>query len=90
MFYVYVLFSEADRMLYTGYSANLRQRFRDHCAGRADSTKSRRPLRLIYYEAYLTKYEAERREKYLKGGNGRALLKRQLSVTLSELSYRFL
>lgn len=89
MHYVYVLFSEVDRMLYTGSTKNLRQRWKDHCAGRADATKNRRPLKVIYYEAYLTQFEAERREKYLKGGNGRAQLKKQLSMTLSRMNYRF-
>ena len=90
MHYVYVLFSEVDRMLYVGSTKDLRQRWKDHCAGRADSTKNRRPLRLIYYEAHPTRYEAERREKYLKGGNGRAQLKQQLAATLARLNYRFL
>lgn len=90
MFYVYVLFSDVDRMLYTGFTEDLRRRFKDHCAGRADATKNRRPLRLIYYEAYPTRFEAERRERYLKGGNGRGQLKQQLSVTLKKMNYRFL
>lgn len=90
MFYVYVLFSEVDRMLYVGYSVDLRRRWKDHCAGRADATKNRRPLRLIYYESYLTSEDAQRREKYLKGGNGRAQLKIQLSLILKRLNYRFL
>lgn len=87
--YVYVLFSEVDRKLYTGSTHDLRQRWKDHSAGRADATRERRPLRIIYYEAYPTKFEAERIEKYLKGGNGRAQLKRQLSVTLTKLNYRY-
>ncbi len=90
MHYVYILFSEVDRMLYTGSTKDLRQRYKDHCAGRADSTKNRRPLRIIYYEAYPTKLEAERREKYLKGGNGRAQLKQQFLFTLQKLNYRFI
>lgn len=90
MFYVYVLFSDTDRCLYVGFTRNLTQRFKDHCAGRADSTRDRRPLRLIHYEAYLTEAEATRRERYLKGGNGRAQLKIQLSDTLRKFNYRFL
>jgi putative endonuclease len=89
MHYVYVLFSEIDRMLYVGSTKDLRKRWKDHCAGRADATKDRRPLRVIYYEVYLTQYEAGRREKYLKGGNGRGQLKKQLSVTLEKVNYRF-
>ncbi len=77
-------------MLYTDSTKDLRQRWKDHCAGRADATKNRRPLKVIYYEAYPTQVEAERREKYLKGGNGREQLKCQLSITLKKLNYRFL
>jgi putative endonuclease len=89
MYYVYVLFSEVDRMLYTGSTKDLRRRWKDHCAGRADATRDRRPLKVIYYEAYLTQFEAESRERYLKGGNGRAQLKKQLFVTLDRMNYRF-
>ncbi len=89
MQYVYVLFSDVDRMLYVGSTGDLRRRWKEHCAGHAPSTKFRRPLRIIYYEAYPSQLEAERREKYLKGGNGRSQLKIQLSVTLFRLGYRF-
>lgn len=89
MHYVYVLFSEVDRMLYVGSTRDLRRRWKDHCAGRADSTKNRRPLKIIYYESYPTMFEALRRERYLKGGQGRAQLKQQLSLTLQKLNYRF-
>ncbi len=53
MHYVYVLRSAKDHNLYTGYTADLRQRVADHNAGEAPSTRDRRPLHLIYYEAYL-------------------------------------
>jgi putative endonuclease len=55
--------------------------------GQVDATRDRRPLELIYYEAYLSEAEAKRREKYLKGGNGRAVLKVQISKTLEHLGY---
>jgi putative endonuclease len=53
MYYTYVLLSKKDRKLYTGYSKNLKLRFKQHQDGRVDSTKYRRPLLLIYYEACL-------------------------------------
>ncbi len=90
MFYVYVLFSDRDHRLYTGFTRDIQRRYKDHCAGRADSTRDRRPLQLIYYEAYPSIVEAERRERYLKGGNGRGQLKRQLELTLKRLGYRFI
>lgn len=88
MFYTYVLFSHRDRRLYIGFTANLERRFEDHLCGRVESTRDRRPLELIYYEAYPSAVEAERRESYLKGGNGREVLKEQLRLTFERLHYR--
>jgi len=78
MYYVYVLQSEKDRGLYIGFTADLRRRLTEHQQGVSISTKSRRPWRLIYYEAYLEKWDAEGREKFLKSGAGRTFLKKQL------------
>ena len=87
MYYVYILFSYKDAKLYTGYSSNLQRRIREHHAGKSTATRDRRPLKLIYYEAYLTSDEALRREKFLKGGNGRGQLKLQIESTLTNLGY---
>ncbi len=88
MYYVYILFSEIDKQLYTGFTDNLRSRFKAHSEGFVKATKRRRPLRLIYYEAYLLDSDARRREKYLKGGNGRGELKIQLKEIFEELGYK--
>ena len=90
MFFVYILFSLRDRKLYVGCTNNLEKRIQEHTSGSVISTRERLPLKLIYYEAYLTRAEAERREKYLKGGNGRAQLKIQLSETLKACGYKHL
>ncbi len=58
MFYTYVLFSQKDKGLYIGYTSNLKQRLLRHYDGFAFSTKSRRPFKLIYYEADANKYDA--------------------------------
>ncbi len=88
MHYTYVLFSHRDRRLYVGSTGDLERRLDDHRSGRVRSTQDRRPLELIYYEAYPTAAEAERRERYLKGGNGREALKHQLQLTFERLRYR--
>lgn len=90
MYYVYILFSEKDKELYTGFSPDLKSRFKAHLNGFVRATKYRRPLRLIYYEAYGRELDARRREKYLKGGNGRGELKIQLKEILKELGYKYL
>lgn len=83
MFYVYVLFSFRDHKLYYGYTTDLRKRINEHNAGLNTSTKNRRPLKLIYYEAYISETDAKRREKFLKTGRGREVLKKHLEDTLN-------
>jgi putative endonuclease len=75
MIYVYVLRSISDRQLYTGCTRDLRDRMALHNAGEVPSTKDRRPLELIYYEACLNEKDAFRREKYLKSTYGKRYLK---------------
>lgn len=90
MNYVYVLISKKDRKLYVGMTQNLEKRLKQHTTGGVKSTVSRRPLTLIYYEVYADRLDAERREKYLKGGNGRAALKVQLLNVLKRMRYRYI
>lgn len=90
MYFVYVLFSLKDSRLYIGFCSNIESRFARHQAGYVPATMHRRPLILIYYEAYQSEPEAKRRERYLKGGNGRAQLKIQLSETFKNIGYKFL
>lgn len=90
MHYIYVLFSKKDRLLYIGYATDLTRRVKRHKAGYVRATKNRLPMELIYYEAYATRLDAKRREKYLKGGKGRSELKIQLKEILSQLKYKCL
>ena len=48
MYYTYVLQSEVDQQFYVGYSKDLKLRFERHNNGYIESTKNRRPLKLIY------------------------------------------
>ena len=82
MYFVYVLRSELDHQLYVGYTTNVDQRVITHNKGSVPSTKSRRPLKLIFYEAYLSQEDAIRREKYLKTTSGKGALKHMLRETL--------
>ena len=75
MHYVYVLQSGIDKKLYVGSTSNLGKRLKYHNQGKVKSTKSRRPLKLIYYEDWITKTEAIKREHFFKSGNGRKWLK---------------
>lgn len=56
-----------DGSLYTGWTNNLDKRMAAHNTGRgAKYTKSRRPVELVYYEAFWTKEEAMSREYAIK------------------------
>ncbi len=77
-FYIYVLESEKDGLWYTGYTDNLRRRMAEHDKGSTASTKSRRPWKLIYYEACLDQKDALAREKYLKSGMGKRYLRNRI------------
>ena len=83
MFYTYVLQSEKDNNFYVGFTKDLKLRFERHAKGQVDSTKNRRPLNLVYYEACLTQEDATRREKYLKTYNGKRFLHKRLKSYLT-------
>lgn len=78
MHIVYVLESLKDRGWYIGYTTNLKGRLHAHNSSRNRSTIRRAPWKLIYCEAYLIKKDALGREKFLKSGNGREILKKQM------------
>ena len=82
MFYVYIIQSEADKNFYTGFTRNLEKRIIYHNSGLNNSTKYRRPFKLIYCEAYINEKDARVREKFLKSGRGREIIKKQLDNTL--------
>ena len=81
MFYTYLLQGK-DGNLYTGFTNDLKKRFKEHNLGLNSSTKRYRPWKLIYYEASVNEMDARRREDYLKTSKGRALLKRRLKEYL--------
>ncbi len=66
MFYIYILKSKKDNQFYTGSTNDLRKRFKEHNDGKVISTKARRPLELVYYEAYKAEKDARHRESNLK------------------------
>ena len=85
MNYVYTLLSDKDGKLYTGSTNDLKRRLREHESGNVSSTKSRRPLRLIYYEACINQEDARKREKYLKSGMGNKSLRNRLKKYIENL-----
>ena len=82
-FYTYVLKSEKDGKFYTGCADDLKGRFDEHRKGRVISTKDRRPLELMYYEACLSRKDARHRESYLKTHHGKMFLRNRLKSYLT-------
>lgn len=85
MFYFYVLKSLKDEKLYWGYSDDLRRRIKDHNAGKVSSTKTRRPLEIVYYEAYKSEKDARERERQIKRRSKSFIsLKRRIKISLNK------
>jgi putative endonuclease len=80
MYYVYILQSQVDGKLYKGFTSDLERRITAHNRGDVKSTRKRRPLTLIHQEAYPTKAEALKREKFFKSLKGGKTLKNILNT----------
>ncbi len=83
-YYTYILKSKKDGNNYAGYTKDLNLRFEQHQNGEVKSTKHRRPLELIYFEACLNQEDALKREKYFKTHYGKMFLKNQLNNWFKE------
>jgi len=79
MWYFYVLQShKKQNWFYKGSTRDLVKRVKQHNNGEVFSTKFYRPLKLIYYEAYLNEKTARLRESRVKksGSVWMSLMKR--------------
>lgn len=74
-YFTYVLRSQKDGNLYIGYSGDPEKRLQEHNSGKTKSLVRRRPLVLIYKEKLSNELDARRRERFLKSGQGRKILK---------------
>ncbi len=84
-YYVYALRSLKDYKFYLGFTSDLKRRLQEHNRGKNVSTAQRLPLELIFYEAFLNKKDALRREEYFKTTKGKTTLKQMLKEYLSPL-----
>lgn len=86
-YFIYVLQSQRDLLLYHGYTTNLEHRLIDYNKGKTTSTAKRRPLKLVYCEFFINKSDAKRREKYFKTTQGKRMLKLIIRHTLKQINY---
>ncbi|MFH1749847.1 MAG: hypothetical protein ABH837_03085, partial [bacterium] len=59
-----------------------------HKRGKNISTSKRLPLRLIYFEAHLSKEDAKRRERYFKTTKGKTTLRTILQESLKKFNIK--
>ncbi len=85
MYYVYLLKSIKGDKIYTGYTADLKRRVRDHFSQNVHTTHRIGSLTLIYYEAFNNKEDARERESYLKTTKGKRTVKLMLKHTLAPI-----
>ncbi|MCG2715950.1 MAG: GIY-YIG nuclease family protein [Candidatus Marinimicrobia bacterium] len=78
MYQVYVLKSVTDNFHYIGHTKDISLRLNEHNRGKVRSTKAHRPYTVIYTENYWTKSAAQKREYYLKRGEGNQWLRNHL------------
>ncbi len=62
-----------------GFTENLERRVSEHNSGKTKSTKGYRPWKLVYKEVCKTRLEARKREKFLKSGAGKTIIKEYLN-----------
>lgn len=66
MCYVYILKCR-DNTLYTGWTVDIEKRLATHSSGKgAKYTRCRLPVELVYFEKYLDKISAQKREYAIK------------------------
>ena len=86
MYYTYVLISEKNKRLYVGSTDNLKRRVEEHNKGvGGEYTSNNRPFKLLFYEAFISKLDAQKQEKFYKTGYGREVLHGKIVSSLKEV-----
>ena len=74
MFYVYFLRSLRNGKIYTGCtSQSPKDRLDEHNRGLNKFTSENKPFELVYFEEYICKEDAKKRELFYKSGFGRKI-----------------
>jgi putative endonuclease len=78
VYYAYVIKSISGNYHYKGHCEDLEKRLKEHNSGKTRSNKAYLPFELCYFEAFSTRDEAIKREKYFKSAAGRRYLQSKL------------
>ncbi len=69
-YYIYIITNKHNKVLYTGYTNNLKRRIYEHKEKIYEGFSSRYNVnKLVYYEIFYTMKEALDREKQIKAGS---------------------
>jgi putative endonuclease len=84
MYHVYLLQSEVKtKEFYLGLTGNLKKRIIQHNNKETKSTARYVPWRIVYYEAFQSREDAQERERKLKHhGKGMSELKKRLKNSI--------
>ncbi len=88
MYYMYVL-KMVNGKLYIGFTNDIRKRVKEHHNAEVFTTKKFLPVKLIYYECYLSNEDARQRELMLKKfGSSYSHLKHRITNSIKGLQGR--
>ena len=79
MFQVYILRSKLLGRFYVRHTDNLERRVSEHRNGYNRSTRLAKDWDVIHTESFESRILAAKKEKYLKSGRGRELIKKKFS-----------
>ena len=85
MYYTYIL-QLKDKSKYVGYSSDLKKRIKDHNKGLIQSTKNLRPVKLVYYSAFISKLNEREVNVLARDITGPQKLKLALDEKVKQLS----
>ena len=79
-YYVYILKSLKNNDIYIGSTENVDNRVSLHNRGKVKSTKGYRPWQLLCIEEFASRNEAVRKERFLKSGQQKEILRRKFGL----------
>ena len=69
---------DKNKKLYKGFTNDLKRRVKEHKSEKGKYTSLQGEFKLIFYEAFINKKDAQSAEKYFKSGHGREILEEKL------------
>jgi len=83
MYNVYILYNPESQRIYIGYTNNLKRRISEH--KKSGLSHRNKNFMLIFYESFIDKQDALKRENYLKSSKGKISLKNIFKNTLDRV-----